>query len=697
MKVRTLLMLSLLLFAMLAAPPVSAESTRMTASPNQSDGSESAGISRAFVPSDNQQQKAAGELAMTSLERLTVAPDLRTGELVNLCVHNYRGNAASNVWVEIWTSSQVPQIGGNLTHHTGLTYLIGTVSAYSTRCVSTGAVPLTPPDPGLYWVSIAIYEGSGASRTLQYIYTDTSKVDAGGPITNSNLAFEAPVSHYITNGGNTASIQVGRIRNGRSSTSGKLYLELWATEDVPRWGDTISYELLASKEYQALLPGYVYNNVDTGSLAVAQPPAGSYWISAVLNELSTDGNLYYTCFYTFYSKYTFSGTAAPTAEFVFTPFSPVVGQAVSFTDSSTGGPTSWSWSFGNGATSTTRSPTYTYSVAGTYNVSLTATNSGGSNTKTKSITVAALSAPTITYFGANPPAVASGQQTTLTWTSTGGTSASIDQGIGSVATSGSKTITPTIGVPYKLTVTGPGGSTNATVTISAVPSSYAGTWLLPSSARVSGQGAFWTTDLVLLNTGTATATVNVKFLGHTGAGAAGPEQTYYIPARATYSFPDVLSYAFGRESDWGPILIRSSVATMAVQGQTWTAAPTGGSYGQAVPALGSTEFVGSTPKGLAGLRQDSQFRTNIVLANVKESDAAVTLQVLLPDGTTVTSQTFTVGPLGFLQLNLANNLGIMSFAGGSVLVSCSTPGCQVAAYASVIDAATADPRTILAR
>jgi len=100
---------------------------------------------------------------------------------------------------------------------------------------------------------------------------------------------------------------------------------------------------------------------------------------------------------------------------------------------------------------------------------------------------------------------------------------------------------------------------------------------------------------------------------------------------------------------------------------------------------------------LAGLRQDAQFRTNIVLANVKESDASVTLQVLLKDGTTATSQTFTVGPLGFLQLNLATNLGVTNFTDGSVLVSCSTPGCQVAAYASVVDAATADPRTILAR
>ena len=100
---------------------------------------------------------------------------------------------------------------------------------------------------------------------------------------------------------------------------------------------------------------------------------------------------------------------------------------------------------------------------------------------------------------------------------------------------------------------------------------------------------------------------------------------------------------------------------------------------------------------LAGVRQDDRFRTNIVLANLKETEAVVTLQVLLADGTTATNHIVTVGPLGFVQLNLADHLGVTNFAGGSVLVSSSTAGAQVAAYASVIDAATADPRTILAR
>jgi len=56
---------------------------------------------------------------------------------------------------------------------------------------------------------------------------------------------------------------------------------------------------------------------------------------------------------------------------------------VSFTDTSTNAPTSWSWTFGDGNSSTVQYPVHTYTMSGLYSVSLEVSNAGGSDTETK--------------------------------------------------------------------------------------------------------------------------------------------------------------------------------------------------------------------------------------------------------------------------------------------------------------------------
>ena len=72
---------------------------------------------------------------------------------------------------------------------------------------------------------------------------------------------------------------------------------------------------------------------------------------------------------------------APTASFTATPTTGSVPLAVNFTDTSTGGPTSWAWTFGDGGTSTAQSPSHTYTSTGTFTASLTATNGQGSTSQ----------------------------------------------------------------------------------------------------------------------------------------------------------------------------------------------------------------------------------------------------------------------------------------------------------------------------
>lgn len=68
--------------------------------------------------------------------------------------------------------------------------------------------------------------------------------------------------------------------------------------------------------------------------------------------------------------------------------SPAVGQSVSFTDRSSGAPTSWSWSFGDGSFSSQQNPSHAYAAPGSYTVTLTASSATSSAAATKTINVA---------------------------------------------------------------------------------------------------------------------------------------------------------------------------------------------------------------------------------------------------------------------------------------------------------------------
>ena len=96
---------------------------------------------------------------------------------------------------------------------------------------------------------------------------------------------------------------------------------------------------------------------------------------------------------------TTSGGSAPTANFTGTPTIGTPPLAVSFTDTSTGSPTSWSWNFGDSNTSTVQNPSHTYSTVGQYTVALTATNQYGNNTMTKTNYINVGNAPVANFSG----------------------------------------------------------------------------------------------------------------------------------------------------------------------------------------------------------------------------------------------------------------------------------------------------------
>jgi hypothetical protein len=223
-------------------------------------------------------------------------------------------------------------------------------------------------------------------------------------------------------------------------------------------------------------------------------------------------------------------------------------------------------------------------------------------------------------------------------------------------------------------------------------------WVLPSAAWIHGAGgSYWTTRFTICNPGSTDAAVTLKWLGHDIDGRGGHEFTYVVTAGQTL-FLDEETWEINFRENWGAILVTSSSPALVVQSETSTNAPGGGTVGQSLPALGPTDFAGTTSKTLAPIRENAAFRTNLVLANATEAPLVARVALFAADGAPIGTRDVALPPLGMTQLNrVALTLVASTLDVGRISVSTPTPGGLVAAYVSVIDNATNDPRTLLPR
>lgn len=228
----------------------------------------------------------------------------------------------------------------------------------------------------------------------------------------------------------------------------------------------------------------------------------------------------------------------------------------------------------------------------------------------------------------------------------------------------------------------------------------ANTWILPSSARKHGRDdAFYTTNATISNTGSTAAQVTLRFLGHERDGRTGPEKSFTLAAGASITFNDVLSSAFAIGDDYGAILVSSNVATLVVESTTSTPGG-GGEFGQGLGASGRNELIGDDhARSLVGVRDDSRFRTNLVLTNAVEKAIDVDLNLFDDNGGVLGSLRVRLEPLGMKQVNeVSRSVGATGEVTGARLVlSTPTPGGAFAAYASVINNGTDDPRILSPR
>jgi peptidoglycan-associated lipoprotein len=125
------------------------------------------------------------------------------------------------------------------------------------------------------------------------------------------------------------------------------------------------------------------------------------------------------------------------------------------------------------------------------------------------------SAPTANLT-ASPAAVTAGEQVTLSWKTTNATSASID-GLGDVAASGARSVTPSVSTTYHLVAKGTGGSADAygrvTVTQPPVAAAQAPTMTEEQQFKAGVKDVFFDYDkFTVRNNDEAVLTQDAAFL-----------------------------------------------------------------------------------------------------------------------------------------------------------------------------------------
>jgi PKD repeat protein len=178
-------------------------------------------------------------------------------------------------------------------------------------------------------------------------------------------------------------------------------------------GGAVAYTLIATDTY-----GNAWDATASGAYAIT-PAAGGSWAANV-----------YTSEYT--GTWTVTGTVPsavatavltvteiPIASLIRDPAGAVcVGATVQFTDTSSGGPTSWLWDFGDTFTSTLQHPTHAYASTGVFTVTLSVSSAYGADVATGTVDV--ISTPAVSIDREPTGSVCVGASVTFTATNSGG-------------------------------------------------------------------------------------------------------------------------------------------------------------------------------------------------------------------------------------------------------------------------------------
>ncbi len=341
---------------------------------------------------------------------------------------------------------------------------------------------------------------------------------------------------------------------------------------------------------------------------------------------------------------------------------------------------------------------------GTYSYRAWAFNQGTnqqiySGVVTVSVSGTSEAPPVVDFYSANPVSVKPGEASTLSWSTTGGSSATIDQGVGPVETSGSVVVHPTRSTTYSLVVTGPGGSTvsRVQVTVTAVPllGEVAGTVVTVVSSP-GLFGSYYRTAVQLSNPSASLAFGRLVYHPKERSGSLGDSfLRYTLQPRQTLEFPNVLGL-IGTSGNGSLDVVPEGGAVPVVRARVYNDAGPLGTSGVTEYGLPPADSLKEGDTGLLIAPADPvKFRFSIGLRTL-DSGATLTFTLRDASGSVLTMFTRSYPATYYIQRSAPELLDWATFSGDeSVTVEVNAGSAFV--YATVADNVTNDPSIQIAR
>ncbi len=265
----------------------------------------------------------------------------------------------------------------------------------ATLSFSASATNCTPSSEGWTWNPAGgTLTGTGSSVTIKWTTTGSKSIS----VTNSACAGAT----------GTKTVTIGSSPPPPPPPPpppvGTLEAKFTFSPGAPKAGDTVTFNGTPSTGSPT---NYTWNFGDGSPLASsatatathAYPNAGSYQVTlSVVNTNKTCPPAPFCEHSTTQTVVVATGITPPVAsyntsatctqEFSLVTCNVGAGQAVTFTDTSTGTVATRTWDFGDGQTATDAAVTHTFTAAGTYNVALTVGNGGGASSAMRTFVVA---------------------------------------------------------------------------------------------------------------------------------------------------------------------------------------------------------------------------------------------------------------------------------------------------------------------